>query len=204
LFNMMRAYSLHDKEVEYTQGMSDVGGLLLFYLPEEKAFWLFSQLMFDDRWQLRGVFDAGFPLLHQHCYVQTQLLAKFHPQILRHMKKVDFDPCVLQPHAMEWFMTLYTRVLPYAFTVRIFDIILSRGYYVAFRVAMALFELMKKDILATKEMPDLMQLLKNPTDSCPYIAKMDPDDFMKVVMRYKISQKMVDKFAAQYQKTKKK
>jgi len=200
LFNVMRAYSLHDQTVEYTQGMSDVGGLLLIYLPEEETFWLFSQLMFDERWALRGVFDQGFPLLQQHCYVQTQLLAKYHPQILRHMKKVDFDPSMLQPHAMEWFMTLYIRVLPYAFTVRIFDVLLSRGYYIVFRVAMGLFELMKKDILAMKEFPDLMQLLKNPTESCPYIAKMSPDDFMKVVMRYKISQKMVDKYVAQYKK----
>jgi len=201
LFNVMRAYSLHDQTVEYTQGMSDVGGLLLMYLSEEETFWLFSQLMFDDRWSLRGVFDSGFPLLKQHCYVQTQLLAKYHPQILRHMKKVDFDPCMLQPHAMEWFMTLYIRVLPYAFTVRIFDVLLSRGYYIAFRVAMGLFELMKKDILAQKEFPDLMQLLKNPTESCPYIAKMSPDEFMKVVMHYKVTQKMVDKYVAQYKKS---
>jgi len=204
LFNVMRAYSLHDKKVEYTQGMSDVGGLLLLYLPEEETFWLFSQLMFDDRWQLREVFDSGFPLLHQHCYVQTQLLGKYHPAILRHMKKVDFDPCMLQPHSMEWFMTLYIRVLPYTFTVRIFDVLLSRGYYIVFRVAMALFELMKKDILSKKEFPDLMQLLKNPTESCPYIAKMTADNFMKVVMRYKITQKMVDKYVAQYKKSQQK
>jgi len=202
LFNVMRAYSLHDKVVGYTQGMSDVGGLLLFYLPEAKAFWTFTQLMFDDRWKLRGVFEQGFPLLLQHCFVQTQLLAKYHPRILAHMKKVDFDPLQLQPHSMEWFMTLYIRVLPYSFTVRIFDILLSRGYYVAFRVAMALFELMEKEILATKEFPYLLQLLKNPTESCPHVAEMDPDDFMKVVMRYKITQKMVDKYVAMYEKSK--
>ena len=122
------------------------------------------------------------------------------PQILRHMKKVEFDPFMLQPHAMEWFMTLYIRVLPYAFTVRIFDVLLSRGYYVVFRVAMALFEIMKKQILATTEYPDLMQMLKNPTESCPELSKMTPDDFMKTVMRYKVTQKMVDKLVVQYKK----
>lgn len=200
LFNVMRAYSLHDTVVEYTQGMSDVAGLLLMYLTEEDTFWLFTQLMFDDRWQLQGVFASGFPLLHQHCFVEAQLLAKYHPQILRHMKKVDFDPFMLQPHAMEWFMTLYIRVLPYAFTVRIFDILLSRGYYVVFRVAMALFEIMKKQILATTEYPDLMQMLKNPTESCPDLSKMTPDEFMKIVMRYKVTQKMVDKIVVQYKR----
>lgn len=200
LFNVMRAYSLHDTVVEYTQGMSDVAGLLLMYLTEEDTFWLFTQLMFDDRWQLQGVFAAGFPLLHQHCFVEALLLAKYHPAVLRHMKKVDFDPYMLQPHAMEWFMTLYIRVLPYAFTVRIFDVLLSRGYYVVFRVAMALFEIMKKQILATTEYPDLMQMLKNPTESCPELSKMTPDEFMKVVMRYKVTQKMVDKIVVQYKK----
>ena len=48
LFNLLKAYSLHDLEVGYCQGMAFVAGLLLFYVPEEPAFTIFCRLMDAD------------------------------------------------------------------------------------------------------------------------------------------------------------
>ena len=48
LFNLLKAYSLHDLEVGYCQGMAFVAGLLLFYVPEESAFAIFCRLMDAD------------------------------------------------------------------------------------------------------------------------------------------------------------
>lgn len=38
LFRVLKAYSLHDLEVGYCQGMAFVAGILLMYLPQEPAF----------------------------------------------------------------------------------------------------------------------------------------------------------------------
>ena len=38
LFRVLKAYSLHDLEVGYCQGMAFAAGILLMYLPEEPAF----------------------------------------------------------------------------------------------------------------------------------------------------------------------
>jgi ecotropic viral integration site 5 protein len=45
LFNVMKAYSLHDREVGYCQGSGFIVGLLLMQMPEEEAFAVLVQIM---------------------------------------------------------------------------------------------------------------------------------------------------------------
>lgn len=45
LFNVMKAYSLHDREVGYCQGSAFIVGLLLMQMPEEEAFAVLVKLM---------------------------------------------------------------------------------------------------------------------------------------------------------------
>lgn len=40
LRRILRAYSLHDKEVGYCQGMNFIAGMLLTFMREEEAFWV--------------------------------------------------------------------------------------------------------------------------------------------------------------------
>ncbi|XP_076031403.1 TBC1 domain family member 1-like isoform X2 [Oratosquilla oratoria] len=46
LFNLLKAYSLLDKEVGYCQGLSFVGGILLLHVDEETAYHLLKHLMY--------------------------------------------------------------------------------------------------------------------------------------------------------------
>ncbi|KAL0375869.1 UNVERIFIED_CONTAM: EVI5-like protein [Sesamum calycinum] len=45
LYNVLKAYSVYDREVGYVQGMGFVAGLLLLYMSEEDAFWLLVALL---------------------------------------------------------------------------------------------------------------------------------------------------------------
>lgn len=47
LFNLLKAYSLLDKEVGYCQGISFVAGVLLLHMSEEQAFEMLKFLMYD-------------------------------------------------------------------------------------------------------------------------------------------------------------
>ena len=47
LFNLLKAYSLLDREVGYCQGLSFVAGVLILHLPEEEAFELLKFLMYE-------------------------------------------------------------------------------------------------------------------------------------------------------------
>jgi len=116
------------------------------------------------------------------------------------MKKLEFDTLMIQPHAMEWFMTLFIRILPFEFVVRIFDILLVRGFYVVFRFAMALFQILKPAILKCDNYPELMQMLKSPIK---YLSKISPDQFIDMAMKFKITKKLVAGYIADYKKKQK-
>lgn len=59
LFNILKAYSLHDLEVGYCQGMGFVAGILLLYLPEEWAFKMLCLLMDEKQINLRRIYVPG-------------------------------------------------------------------------------------------------------------------------------------------------
>ncbi|RVW44761.1 Ecotropic viral integration site 5-like [Vitis vinifera] len=45
LYNVLKAYSVYDRDVGYVQGMGFLAGLLLLYMSEEDAFWLMVALL---------------------------------------------------------------------------------------------------------------------------------------------------------------
>lgn len=49
LFNVMKAYSLHDREVGYCQGSAFIVGLLLLHMPEPETFTVLVRMMEDYR-----------------------------------------------------------------------------------------------------------------------------------------------------------
>lgn len=58
LFNVMKAYSIHDPEVGYCQGSAFICGLLLIQnIPEEEAFAIFVQIM--QQYNLREIYKPN-------------------------------------------------------------------------------------------------------------------------------------------------
>ena len=58
LFNVMKAYSIHDPEVGYCQGSAFICGLLLIQnIPEEEAFAIFVQIM--QVYELREIYKPN-------------------------------------------------------------------------------------------------------------------------------------------------
>lgn len=197
MFNVMRAYSLYDPVVGYTQGMSDIAGLLLMYMTEQEAFWAFTQLMFDPAWHMQRFFTDGFPQLEVFSFVQNKFLERYFPEIVKHMAKVDFDPYAIQPHAMEWYMDLFIRILPFEYVIRIIDVLLSRGIHAIFKFALAVFRILHDQLMKTDSFPYLMRDLKNPYPLFPRKAPGDkdsslsPDEFVKIAMKFKVTSKQV-------------
>lgn len=183
MFNMMRAYSLYDDSLGYTQSMSDIAGFLLMYLQEEDAFWVFVQLMFDPRWAMQQYFTDGFPKLSEACFIQARLLKKYLPDVYDHMVQVDFIPETIQPHAMEWFMALFIRILPYELTFRIFDVVMSHGYDAIYNFSLGMYKILRPELLKVSSYPYMMQTLKSPVQ---YVGKVAPNEFVKTAMKFNI------------------
>ncbi|CAH2267770.1 jg6129, partial [Pararge aegeria aegeria] len=93
LFNVMKAYSLHDREVGYCQGSGFIVGLLLMQMPEEEAFAVLLKIMQHHRmrdmfkpsmaelglcmFQLENLVQELIPDLHVHFQSQVRVIFFF-------------------------------------------------------------------------------------------------------------------------------
>jgi len=197
LERVLQATSQKSSSVGYTQGMADLGGLFLMYMSEEDAFWLFVQLMFDPRWDMHNLFVDGFPRVVECCHVQTLLLKKFFPGLLKHMQTICFDPTVINGAAMEWYMTLFSRVIPFRYVVRVFDFVLYKGFSSIFQFAMAFFHLLIPKLMVTEDPNVLSETIKNVS---AVLEKTNPADLVALAIKYKSASSLADRYIADYRK----
>ncbi|POI22479.1 hypothetical protein CIB84_013773 [Bambusicola thoracicus] len=120
LFNVMKAYSLVDREVGYCQGSAFIVGLLLMQMPEEEAFCVFVKLMQDYR--LRELFkpsmaELGLCMYQFECMIQEHL-----PELYVHFQSQSFHTSM---YASSWFLTIFLTTFPLPIATRIFDIFMS-------------------------------------------------------------------------------
>jgi hypothetical protein len=85
LFNVLKAYAVHDKEVGYCQGMSEVAAFLLMYEQEEDAFWVMMQLLNNPKYNMGPLFKPGFPKLQESFWMFERLLEKYLPKLAAHL-----------------------------------------------------------------------------------------------------------------------
>ncbi|XP_059710221.1 ecotropic viral integration site 5 protein homolog isoform X6 [Haemorhous mexicanus] len=142
LFNVMKAYSLVDREVGYCQGSAFIVGLLLMQMPEEEAFCVFVKLMQDYR--LRELFkpsmaELGLCMYQFECMIQEHL-----PELYVHFQSQSFHTSM---YASSWFLTIFLTTFPLPIATRIFDIFMSEGLEIVFRVGLALLQMNQAELL---------------------------------------------------------
>ena len=121
LFNMMKAYSIHDPEVGYCQGSAFICGLLLIQsIPEEEAFSIFVQIM--QHYELREIYKPNMYHLGLCMFQLDYLLQEQLPDLHRHFNAHAFHTSM---YSSSWFLTLFTTALPLPLVCRIFDIFLN-------------------------------------------------------------------------------
>ena len=142
LFNVMKAYSIHDREVGYCQGTAFIVGLLLMQMPEEETFAVLVKLMQDYR--MREMFKPSMAELGL-CMYQLEVLVQEHiPDLYGHFQSQSIHTNL---YASSWFLTLFTTSLPIQLSCRIMDCFLADGIEAIFRLALALLLLGKNQLL---------------------------------------------------------
>ena len=76
LYNVMKAYSIHDSEVGYCQGSAFLVGILLLNMPEEDTFAVLVKLM--EEYRLREMYkptmaELGLCIYQLECMVQVSV-----------------------------------------------------------------------------------------------------------------------------------
>ncbi|KAF8568179.1 hypothetical protein P879_03846 [Paragonimus westermani] len=135
LLNILKAYCLLYPETGYCQAHAPLAAALLIHMPEEEAFWTFICIC---EHYLPDYFNQGLLRVKTELKMFAALLAKYHPKIHSHLLQHNVEPIFF---AIDWFMCLFTRNLPWSSVLRILDMFFFEGIKVIFRTALALLNL---------------------------------------------------------------
>ncbi|KAK3732519.1 hypothetical protein RRG08_030719 [Elysia crispata] len=186
LFNVMKAYSLHDREVGYCQGSGFIVGLLLMQMPEEDAFAVMVRLMQDFR--LRELFKPSMAELGLCMYKLECLIQELLPTLLVHFQTQNFDTSM---YASSWFLTLFVTSLPLSLARRIMDLFVSEGMEMIFRVGVAILQMCQEDLLAL-DMEGLLKYLQKDLRN-RFEQDSDQDNLLQTAYSIKYNHKKMKK-----------
>uniref|UniRef100_A0A671QZ92 Ecotropic viral integration site 5 protein homolog n=1 Tax=Sinocyclocheilus anshuiensis TaxID=1608454 RepID=A0A671QZ92_9TELE len=189
LFNVMKAYSLVDREVGYCQGSAFIVGLLLMQMPEEEAFCVFVKLMQDYR--LRELFkpsmaELGLCMYQFECMIQEQL-----PELHVHFQTQSFHTSM---YASSWFLTIFLTSFPLPVATRIFDIFMCEGLEIVFRVGMAILQMNQAELMQL----DMEGMLQHFQKVIPHQLDSGPDKVIQAAYQVKYNAKKMKKLEKEY------
>ncbi|XP_058515168.1 ecotropic viral integration site 5 protein homolog isoform X2 [Ochotona princeps] len=189
LFNVMKAYSLVDREVGYCQGSAFIVGLLLMQMPEEEAFCVFFKLMQDYR--LRELFkpsmaELGLCMYQFECMIQEHL-----PELFIHFQSQSFHTSM---YASSWFLTIFLTTFPLPVATRIFDIFMSEGLEIVFRVGLALLQMNQAELMQL----DMEGMLQHFQKVIPHQFDGGPDKLIQAAYQVKYNSKKMKKLEKEY------
>lgn len=189
LFNVMKAYSLVDREVGYCQGSAFIVGLLLMQMPEEEAFCVFVKLMQDYR--LRELFKPSMAELGLCMYQFECMIQEYLPELFVHFQSQSFHTSM---YASSWFLTVFLTTFPLPVATRIFDIFMSEGLEIVFRVGLALLQMNQAELMQL----DMEGMLQHFQKVIPHQFDGGPEKLIQSAYQVKYNSKKMKKLEKEY------
>ncbi|XP_075774999.1 TBC1 domain family member 4 isoform X2 [Pelodiscus sinensis] len=182
LFNLLKAYSLLDKEVGYCQGISFVAGVLLLHMSEEQAFEMLKFLMYDLGF--RKQYRPDMMSLQIQMYQLSRLLHDYHRDLYNHLEENEISPSL---YAAPWFLTLFASQFPLGFVARVFDIIFLQGTEVIFKVALSLLSSQESLVMECESFENIVDFLKG---TIPDMSSLQMEKIITQVFEMDISKQL--------------
>ncbi|KAM9478816.1 ecotropic viral integration site 5 protein homolog isoform 2-T2 [Salvelinus alpinus] len=189
LFNVMKAYSLVDREVGYCQGSAFIVGLLLMQMPEEEAFCVFVKLMQDYR--LRELFKPSMAELGLCMYQFEYMIQELLPDLHIHFQAQSFHTSM---YASSWFLTIFLTSFPLPVATRIFDIFMLEGLEIVFRVGLAILQMNQAELIQL-DMEGMLQYFQR---VIPPQLESGPDKVILAAYNVKYNAKKMKKLEKEY------
>ncbi|KAK9472857.1 rab-GTPase-TBC domain-containing protein [Dipodascopsis tothii] len=155
---VLKAFSVHNPEIGYCQGMNMIAAtLLLTHATEEDAFWTFVSLL--ENILPSGYFDPPLLTSRADQKVLKQLLYEIQPKLCEHLDDLSVD---IEAITFNWFLSCFTDCLPPEILFRVWDVFLCvEGQIYLFRVALALFRLNTKALMALTSAGEVYGYMKD-------------------------------------------
>ncbi|XP_077075357.1 ecotropic viral integration site 5 protein homolog isoform X2 [Siphateles boraxobius] len=155
LLNVLKAYSVLDREIGYCQGSVFIVGLLLTQMAEEEAFCVFVRLMKDFR--MRELYRSSMVELGCCIYQFDSMIQEQLPELHSHFQSQGFHTSMF---SSSWFLNILLSSLPITAAMRTFDIFMCEGLEIVFRVGLAVLH-MKQTELIKLDKEGMMNCLQN-------------------------------------------
>ena len=175
LYRLLRAYSLHNTEIGYCQGMGFIAGLLLTYVPEDSAFGLMDSLM--KAYGMQSLYAAGMPGVYKTMYVAQELGLTYLPKVFRHLQDINLSATL---YAVNWIMTLFACSLPIETVVRIWDCFFMEGHKIIYRVFLGIIKLCEKE-LRSQGFEEALQTIKDK------VQTVTPEELLPAAFSFHLS-----------------
>lgn len=188
LRRLLVAFSWHNPKCGYCQGMNNLAAtLLLTHATEDEAFWVLASMI--ESILPEDYFTAHLLVAQADQRVVIDLVRELLPKLASHIDELGVD---LPAVTFAWFLSLYTDCLPVETLFRVWDVLFVDGMVILFRVAVAIFILNEKDLIATQTPSAFYSLMHSMTShlfSADKLISMACEDLQASVKMDKIEER---------------
>lgn len=196
LRRVLYAFALHNPRIGYTQSLNFITGLLLLFLPEERAFWLLHIITSQ---YLPGTHEISLEGANIDLWILMILLKESMPGIYAKLASAGPTVTRTKPPTLtlktrlpditlgltNWLMSLFIGSLPLETTLRVWDVFFYEGSKTFFRVALAIFKASEKEILAVSDPTEVFQIVQTVPKRILDVNSLLEDSFTR---RYRVGQ----------------
>ncbi|EED19897.1 GTPase activating protein (Gyp3), putative [Talaromyces stipitatus ATCC 10500] len=171
LRRVLYAFALHNPRIGYTQSLNFIAGMLLLFLPEEKAFWMLHIITTElfpgtheisleganvDMWILMVLLRDNLPHVYTKLVTTTPTTAKGKaPALTVNTRLPDITLGLTN-----WLMSMFIGSLPLETTLRVWDCFFYEGSKTFFRVALGIFKAGEREILSVSDPMEVFQIVQ--------------------------------------------
>eukprot|EP00658_Telonema_sp_P-2_P054831 TRINITY_DN4360_c0_g1_i4.p1 TRINITY_DN4360_c0_g1~~TRINITY_DN4360_c0_g1_i4.p1 ORF type:complete len:848 (-),score=247.34 TRINITY_DN4360_c0_g1_i4:342-2885(-) len=155
LKRVLLAYALHNMSVGYCQGMNVLCSMLLLIMTEEDAFFMLKIIV--ER-ILPSYFGQGLSGLTTDMSIIEAMMEDRSSELIEHLNTIGMPMHVV---TTRWLLCIFVNAMPSEGALRIWDCVLLEGRKALIKAVMALFEVLKPQLLSCPDCDTAFELLQS-------------------------------------------
>ncbi|XP_065916446.1 TBC1 domain family member 2B-like [Dysidea avara] len=155
LKNILLAYSTHNPNLGYCQGMNMLVAVGLLFLDEETSFWLLTMII--EKMTPPDYYSPGLLGAQADQELTRELVAEKLPALYAHLTNNCVDIAVI---TFNWLLAAFVDALPTESMLRIWDCFLYEGRKVLYRFTLAILRLNERKLLQMHDPNAILSYLK--------------------------------------------
>ncbi|CAO3641064.1 unnamed protein product [Cunninghamella echinulata] len=136
LKRVLHAYIGYRSDMQYPHGTSFLAGMLLLNMGQHDTFISLINLIHTSP-LLSSLYSSDEPKMKGYFKIFNVIFAEHMPKLYLHFKNLSLTPDNYLP---DWFMTLYSSMMPLSMSCRLWDIFLLEGDRILFKTGLVVLK----------------------------------------------------------------